>query len=390
MEMLHRDPWPGSCPAIDPFEPCARGNPGPLPACLAGAEHVAIALGTFNGAAYLPAQLESLLRQTHRDWSLWIHDDGSTDGTWGLLSDFAARARGQGHHVAMARRAAPGCSARSLSGSSAARARAPAQTPAHAHTQAQGRISERAGVARAYHWLLSGPGPLNAPYTALCDQDDIWAPDRLARGVAGLSRLVDMSDPDKPAPPAMHSAAMGLIDAQGAPLGLSRPRAGAAPPNPGFAAALARCPTNAPTLLLTRAAMALLRRTPLPPGLASLDWWLVTLVLGCGGTLLHDPAETVAYRQHAGNTLGEAGTWRGIRNRLGLLASGDYRRWRDALVSGLGAAPLTQEARRVVAAYGAAPARGAARAQALRRAGLVRAERAERIIATLGAYCGCL
>lgn len=42
---------------------------------------VSVVLATFNGAAFLPAQLESLLRQTLPPCELIISDDGSTDDT---------------------------------------------------------------------------------------------------------------------------------------------------------------------------------------------------------------------------------------------------------------------------------------------------------------------
>ena len=51
-----------------------------------------IALCTYNGARFLPAQLESILRQTRLPDELIACDDGSTDGTLELLRDFARQA----------------------------------------------------------------------------------------------------------------------------------------------------------------------------------------------------------------------------------------------------------------------------------------------------------
>ena len=42
---------------------------------------VAICMATYNGEQYLPEQIESILRQTYKDWILFIRDDGSCDGT---------------------------------------------------------------------------------------------------------------------------------------------------------------------------------------------------------------------------------------------------------------------------------------------------------------------
>ena len=50
---------------------------------------VTILLATFNGAAYLKEQLDSLIRQTYVSWELVVHDDGSTDGTLDILAEYS-------------------------------------------------------------------------------------------------------------------------------------------------------------------------------------------------------------------------------------------------------------------------------------------------------------
>ncbi len=50
---------------------------------------VDILLATYNGAKYLPEQLASLEAQTHADWRLIVRDDGSGDGSLGLVRDWA-------------------------------------------------------------------------------------------------------------------------------------------------------------------------------------------------------------------------------------------------------------------------------------------------------------
>lgn len=53
---------------------------------------VSIALCTFNGAAYLPTQWESLLKQTRLPDEVVVCDDSSTDSTLTLLQQYAAEA----------------------------------------------------------------------------------------------------------------------------------------------------------------------------------------------------------------------------------------------------------------------------------------------------------
>jgi glycosyltransferase involved in cell wall biosynthesis len=44
-----------------------------------------------NSARHLEQAIESVVRQTHRDWELIVVDDGSTDATWSILERLAAR-----------------------------------------------------------------------------------------------------------------------------------------------------------------------------------------------------------------------------------------------------------------------------------------------------------
>ena len=53
---------------------------------------LSVALCTYNGARFLPAQLESLAAQSRLPDELVIRDDGSSDQTLAILGEFAARA----------------------------------------------------------------------------------------------------------------------------------------------------------------------------------------------------------------------------------------------------------------------------------------------------------
>ncbi len=52
---------------------------------------ISIVLPTFNREQYLPRALESIIAQTVDDWEIIVVDDGSTDGTPDLVSDYARR-----------------------------------------------------------------------------------------------------------------------------------------------------------------------------------------------------------------------------------------------------------------------------------------------------------
>ena len=55
------------------------------------ANNIAILMATYNGAKYLEEQIDSILSQSSKQWHLYIHDDGSSDGTVELLNDYAGK-----------------------------------------------------------------------------------------------------------------------------------------------------------------------------------------------------------------------------------------------------------------------------------------------------------
>lgn len=50
-----------------------------------------ILLGSYNGEKYIGTQIASIVHQTYTDWTLYVHDDGSTDGTCGIIKKWCAQ-----------------------------------------------------------------------------------------------------------------------------------------------------------------------------------------------------------------------------------------------------------------------------------------------------------
>jgi Glycosyl transferase family 2 len=221
--------------------------------------HVAILLATFNGAAYLPAQLDSLLAQDHRDWTLFWRDDGSTDATAAIMAGFAARV-GPERCVHVAR--------------------------------PQGRL----GVLGSFMALLRAvaPGLHERDATAFADQDDVWLSHKLSRGMAALAA-------GPAGRPALYFARQILVTARLERIGLSAPLM----VTPGFPASLTQNMAAGCTVLLNRAAAMLVASSDPPPGTLH-DWWSYILVSAAGGRIAPDPEPTVMYRQHEGNAIGAA------------------------------------------------------------------------------------
>lgn len=287
-------------------------------------KNVTILLSVFNGERFLPDQLASLLAQTHRSWQLYWRDDGSADRSAALLRVFGSSLE-KNRIVEIA---GPG-----------------------------GRI----GVLRSYFALLAA-APSGAT-VAFADQDDVWLPEKLSRGLAALATVPE-------AVPALYCARQMLVDVNLARIGLSpaftRP--------PGFPAALAQNIVTGCTAILNWSGASILAKS-LPPAETLHDWWSYLVIAAAGGNIVTDSEPALLYRQHGNNLTGAQ------RSRLKRMVNGLRRGPRPFMsilrqhVASLGATPelLSRDAAQslavVAAALGAPPWR---RLHALALAGLIR------------------
>ena len=224
----------------------------PTPAPAEQPPHVAILLSTFNGAPFLPAQLESFAAQQQVQWTLYWRDDGSSDDSVAALQNFAA---GQG------------------------------ATRCH-------RVDDAGhmGVTASYMSLLRAAVAAGAGVVAFSDQDDVWLPEKLARGVARLAEDTG---------PALYCSRQILVDAALHRMGLSD----LITVPPALGPALTQNIATGCTVMLDPKAAALVASSrPPPPSLH--DWWSYLVVSAAGGRIIADPAATVLYRQHGGNAVG--------------------------------------------------------------------------------------
>lgn len=220
---------------------------------------VSVALASYNGELFLGRQLESIARQTQLPDQVVVSDGGSDDGSVELVRDFFAAHPALGG-VLVADGTCLGVSAN----------------------------FERA--------IAATTGEL----VALCDQDDVWAPDRLERGAAAF---------DDPTVLLTHSNAR-LVDAAGAPIGIGlfaalgvggRELAQLAGPD-AFALLIRRNLITGATAMVRRDLLNL--ALPFPEEWVH-DEWLGILAAATGG-IVPLSAELIDYRQHGGNQIGVA------------------------------------------------------------------------------------
>jgi len=302
------------------------------------APHVHVLMATWNGAAHLEEQLRSFEAQTHRDWSLWVSDDGSTDGTGRMLADYAGANTGRVHLFEGPRR----------------------------------------GSAANFLSLLAQPDlPLGV--VALADQDDVWLPHRLERGLEWLARGDGR--------PTVYASRTIRVTERLTPLSPSIDH----PRPPVFANALVQNILAGNTLMLDAGALRLLRGSvpaALEAGVRHHDWWVYLVASGAGARIDIDPEPGVLYRQHEGNHMGAHRDARGTLARLSALRAGVWTDWSARNVRALRAVEgaLTPESRALLESFAGARPRGIGRARALRAAGIHRQSRAgDAVLAAMAA-----
>lgn len=142
-----REEWPAGMVAVE--EPAAMMPDDALPqgdAPPGNGPLVAIAMATYNpDPALFRAQVDSIRAQTHERWICLIEDDGSDDAHW---QDILAAISGDGRFLPV-------------------------------------RNDVNLGFYRNFERAL-GRVPAEAAFIALADQDDRWAPGRLAALIAAV------------------------------------------------------------------------------------------------------------------------------------------------------------------------------------------------------------
>jgi glycosyltransferase involved in cell wall biosynthesis len=263
-------------------------------------------MGSFNGARWIDAQLDSFIAQSHPHWSLWISDDGSLDDTRDRIEAFAQRN--------------PNREVRLLEG-------------------------PRQGSAANYLHLLCHPD-LPPGIVALSDQDDVWLPHKLERAVMQLQAAGPM--------PSAWAARYMVSDAELNPRGPSN----LWPRGPSLGNALVQNILSGHTLTLNPSALDSVRRAGLHC-VPHHDWWIYLLLMASGAQVLVDTQVVLIYRQHSKNVVGARSTVRARLDRLAALQQGQLRSWVMANMQALAATnlPLTPEAQALVKRW---PGRGRA------------------------------
>lgn len=217
---------------------------------------VSIVMATYNGAAYLEEQLESLFKNTYTDWILEVSDDGSTDKTLEILEECQKRY--------------------------------PDKIIIYSNY-------EQLGATRNF---LEAAVRAKGKYVMFCDQDDVWLPDKIEKTLAFMKERekiagnvpVAVFTDAKPVDAVLRTIhesffAYNVLDVTKTDL-----------PHLLIENKVIGCTTMVNRNLLNRI-------TDFPNCARVHDWW-VALIASVFGDLAYLDEVTMLYRQHGNNVVG--------------------------------------------------------------------------------------
>jgi glycosyltransferase involved in cell wall biosynthesis len=227
---------------------------------------VYIVMAVHNGQRYLAEQLDSLLAQTFCDWTLLVRDDGSTDGSFKIIEDYAEK---------------------------------------HQRIEVLQDNLGNLGAKNCFSILLSEALNRNADYVACCDQDDVWLAEKL--GYA-LSVMFERESQKSPALPLLVHTDLEVVDAALNPISMSFMKfAGISQPEDvPLSVLLVQNHVVGCTMLVNRALLE--KALPVPEHARMHDWWLALCARSIGNIHYLNRAD-IQYRQHHENTLGATKFW---------------------------------------------------------------------------------
>lgn len=218
-----------------------------------------ILLSTYNGEKYLEQQIDSILNQKYENWRLIIRDDGSTDNTNQIISEYKK-----------------------------------SYPERFLVIESEG---VNLGPAQSFHILAQYS---SAPYVAFCDQDDIWLPEKLSSQISVIHEQEATYGTKYPL--LIHSDLL-VVDEDLNVISDSYWLSRSVLPEEmnDLTRLLTKNYVTGCTVLVNRCLIDL--AVPFPEKIIMHDWWLALLAVS-NGRIIDMHEKTVKYRQHTSNVVG--------------------------------------------------------------------------------------
>jgi glycosyltransferase involved in cell wall biosynthesis len=219
---------------------------------------IKILMAVYNGEKYLSAQIESILSQTVKDWKLIIQDDCSTDETFNIAKEFANK-----------------------------------------HPDRISAIQRKTQSGSAKDNFFSMVKYADTEYTMLCDQDDIWLPDKIE---ITLRKMQELEEKTGFSEPILVHTDLKVVDSQMNVIDKSLFEY----------QKLDKCKDKLNNLLIQNIVtgctvmvnhILITKANKVPVKAIMHDWWLALIAVAFGHLGFVDKP-TVLYRQHRSNEVG--------------------------------------------------------------------------------------
>ena len=219
---------------------------------------IQVLLSSYNGENYLEEQLDSILKQelpAGVELSILVRDDGSSDGTIGILSRYAQEHPEEVSYF----------------------------------------LGKNVGAIESFFHLVKS-ADTKADFFAFSDQDDIWHPKKVWRALTVLHRE---EKKEKKGFPMLYCCRPHLVDAQGKalPAGIRHQKK-----RPDFGNALVENIVYGCSMVVNKSLLFLVQ-AHIPEYTIMHDWWFY-LTATAFGRVLYDDRQWFDYRQHGNNEMG--------------------------------------------------------------------------------------
>lgn len=212
-------------------------------------KRVCVILSAYNGERYLREQVESILAQTGVEVTLLIRDDGSQDGTPGIMKDIQA-----------------------------------------IRSNVRCVYGENIGFRRSFYDMLLAADD-TYDYYAFSDQDDVWDADKLSHAVELLEQTEGSVR--------LYASGLRVVD-ENLRFMYNNSFPGL---RTDYGAALSRQRIAGCTMVFDRGLTAQCRRFRITPEMGHLfshDAAVYYICLACGGQVVFDPESRISFRRHIG------------------------------------------------------------------------------------------
>jgi len=217
-----------------------------------------ILMAAYNGEKYISRQIESILTQTHQNYTLHISDDASTDNTYKIATQYA--------------------------------------------TQNPGKITttqnpENTGSAK--HNFINMMINQKNDYVMLSDQDDIWLPEKITKT---MTKMKSMEAEHGTNTPILVHTDLKVVNENLKTINPSYKQAmNSDYTRTALNQVLIQNTVTGCTVMYNRALSELI--TQKPDYCVMHDWWL-KLTASAFGKIGHIEEQTILYRQHSKNEVG--------------------------------------------------------------------------------------